>query len=41
VGSWDRDRFENNPRFSPTLETLHRYAQALGLAVHIELTNKN
>jgi len=30
-------RLENNERFSPTLETLHRYAQALGLHMRVEL----
>ena len=33
-------RLENNERFSPTLETLHRYAQALGLHMRVEL-NQN
>lgn len=30
-------RLENNERTSPTLETLHRYAQALGLRMRVEL----
>jgi DNA-binding Xre family transcriptional regulator len=30
-------RLENNERVSPTLETLHRYAQALGLKMRVEL----
>jgi DNA-binding Xre family transcriptional regulator len=30
-------RLENNERVSPTLETLHRYAQALGLEMRVEL----
>ena len=34
-------RFENSERFSPTLETLHRYAQALGMLVRIELVARN
>jgi DNA-binding XRE family transcriptional regulator len=34
-------RLENNERFSPTLETLHRYAQALGMMVRVELVARN
>jgi len=30
-------RLENSERSSPTLETLHRYAQALGMSVRVEL----
>ena len=30
-------RLENNVRSSPTLETLHRYARALGMSVRVEL----
>jgi len=30
-------RLENNERSSPTLETLHRYAAALGMTVRVEL----
>jgi predicted transcriptional regulator len=34
-------RLENNPRTSPTLESLHRYATALGMKVRVELVHKN
>jgi len=34
-------RLENNRRTAPTLDTLHRYAQALGMTVRVELISKN
>ena len=34
-------RLENNQRSAPTLETLHRYAQAMGMAVRVELVGRN
>ena len=34
-------RLENNERTSPTVETLQRYAQALGMVVRVELVDRN
>ena len=34
-------RLENSPHVAPTLDTLERYAHALGLTLHIELTSAN
>src|ERR1041384_5250010 len=34
-------RLENNPHLSPTLDTLDRYARAVGFAIQIELTAAN
>ena len=30
-------RLENSPHATPTLDTLDRYARALGMTVHVEL----
>jgi DNA-binding Xre family transcriptional regulator len=34
-------RLENSERAAPTLDTLQRYAQALGMVVRVELVGKN
>jgi DNA-binding Xre family transcriptional regulator len=32
-------RLENNTRATPTLDTLERYARALGMTIHVELAS--
>ena len=34
-------RLENSERTSPTFETLHRYAHALGMSVRVDLSGDN